>query len=111
MKIEPQRFINRHTVWAMQFTTNNEDGSPTMDAIVNHLNQGRAMCLAWHNGTHIYLYKEIEHPSDSRMNDRQQTTVEVGDWIVWMGAGPVRHMTDVEFKRQYIPIPKEVVIP
>ena len=37
------------------FTTNNEAGSPTMDAIVNWINQGRDEVGAWHNGTDIFV--------------------------------------------------------
>ena len=40
---------------AMQFTTNNEHGSPTMDAIVNWANQGQDTLRAWHNGTDIFI--------------------------------------------------------
>jgi len=41
---------------AMQFTTNNEIGSPTMDKIVNWMNQGKEKINAWHNGTDIYIF-------------------------------------------------------
>lgn len=40
---------------AMEFTTNNEAGSPTMDAIINWANQGQTKPQAWHNGTSIYI--------------------------------------------------------
>jgi len=40
---------------AMQFTTNNEVGSPVMDSIVNWANQGQEKLNAWHNGTDIYI--------------------------------------------------------
>jgi hypothetical protein len=40
---------------AMCFSTNNENGSPTMDAIVNWINQGRQKLGAWHNGTKIFI--------------------------------------------------------
>lgn len=56
---------------AMQFTTNNEVGSPTMDAIVNWVNQGKSEYIAWHNGTDIYV-RTLE-------GDMRAT---VGDWII-----------------------------
>lgn len=40
---------------AKQFTTNNEVGSPIMDAICNWANQGKDKPNAWHNGTDIYI--------------------------------------------------------
>jgi hypothetical protein len=42
-------------VQAMLFSTNNEVGSPTMDAIVNWANQGQDKPNAWHNGTDIFI--------------------------------------------------------
>lgn len=44
-------------VYAMHFSTNNEVGSPTMDAIVNWINQGKGAGdhHAWHNGTDIFI--------------------------------------------------------
>lgn len=56
---------------AMQFATNNEVGSPTMDAIVNWANQGSPIREAWHNGTDIF----IRTPE----GDMRAT---VGDWII-----------------------------
>ena len=56
---------------AMQFTTNNEVGSPQMDSIVNWINQGGTICGAWHNGTDI-LIKTLEG----------EMRAEVGDWII-----------------------------
>jgi hypothetical protein len=41
---------------AMQFTTNNEVGSPTMDSIINWCNQGKDKPNAWHNGTDIFIF-------------------------------------------------------
>lgn len=56
---------------AMCFTTNNEVNSPTMDAIVNWMNQGKEKPNAWHNSTNIYIYTlEGEMRAD------------VGDWII-----------------------------
>lgn len=44
-------------VEAMHFSTNNEAASPTMDAIVNWMNQGKMpdQRHAWHNGTDIFI--------------------------------------------------------
>lgn len=56
---------------AEQFTTNNEAGSPTMDRLVNWMNQGREAMVAWHNGTDIYI-ATLE-------GDHRAT---VGDWII-----------------------------
>lgn len=44
-------------VEVMHFSTNNEVGSPTMDAIVNWINQGKnpTQRHAWHNGTDIFI--------------------------------------------------------
>lgn len=58
-------------VEAMQFTTNNENGSPTMDAIVNWINQGRDEIGAWHNGTDIFVHA---YEGEKR--------AVVGDWII-----------------------------
>lgn len=59
------------TIEAMQFTTNNEAGSPQMDSIVNWINQGRYSVGAWHNGTDIYIAAI-----------KGWTLATVGDWIV-----------------------------
>ena len=59
------------TIWAMQFTTNNEVGSPAMDAVVNWANQGRNEMLAWHNGTDIFI-----ETLEGKMR------AEVGWWII-----------------------------
>ncbi len=56
---------------AMQFTTNNEAGSPAMDAIVNWANQGRDKPNAWHNGTNIFI-----NTLEGEMR------ADVGDWII-----------------------------
>jgi len=44
---------------AMHFSTNNEEGSPTMDKIVNWINAGQSLTdkkrIAWHNGTDIFI--------------------------------------------------------
>jgi hypothetical protein len=58
-------------VEAQQFTTNNEEGSPTMDAIVNWVNQGRNEGGAWHNGTDIFV-----------ATPEGQMRAGVGDWII-----------------------------
>jgi len=55
----------------MIFTTNNEVGSPTMDAIVNWMNQGKSQMQAWHNGTNIFI-KTTEG----------EEKADVGDYIV-----------------------------
>lgn len=55
---------------AMCFATNNEVGSPTMDAIVNWINQ-RKMAgekHAWHNGTEIYI-ETLEGLMEARVGD------------------------------------------
>lgn len=53
---------------AMQFTTNNEVGSPTMDAICNWANQGKDKPNAWHNGTDIYI-KTLEGEMRATVGD------------------------------------------
>jgi hypothetical protein len=53
---------------AMQFTTNNEEGSPTMDAIVNWCNEGQNVAQAWHNGTDIYI-KTLEGEMRATVSD------------------------------------------
>jgi hypothetical protein len=58
-------------VEATQFTTNNENGSPEMDTIVNWVNKGRDAMGAWHNGTDIYI-QTLEG----------QMRAVVGDWII-----------------------------
>lgn len=55
-------------VYAMHFSTNNEKGSPTMDAIVNWVNQGRSEIGAWHNGTDIYI-QTLEGEMKARCGD------------------------------------------
>lgn len=56
---------------ARRFDTNNEVGSPTMDAIVNWINQGRVKMGAWHNCTDIYI-QTLEG----------EMRASVGDWII-----------------------------
>ncbi len=56
---------------AMKFETNNEAGSPNMDAIVNWMNQGQFAPQGWHNGTNIFI-NTLE--GEMRAN--------VGDWII-----------------------------
>jgi hypothetical protein len=56
---------------ALRFSTNNEVGSPTMDSLVNWINQGRETCGAWHNGTDIFIATLEGHMRAS-----------VGDWII-----------------------------
>lgn len=51
----------------VKFETNNEAGSPHMDAIVNWVNKGRSKepsvgeydQYAWHNGTDIFLHGSL----------------------------------------------------
>lgn len=76
---------------ARQFTTNNEDGSPTMDALVNWVNQGRPICGAWHNGTDIFL---VATPFSSA------AVVIVGDWLTYQ-EDFFRAMSDQEFNQKY----------
>lgn len=64
-------------IQAMHFTTNNEPfGSPAMDSIVNWCNQGKSECVAWHNGTSIFI-KTLEG----------QMIANVGDFIIRGVAG------------------------
>lgn len=58
---------------AMLFKTNNENGSPTMDAIVNWINQGKNPDdrHGWHNGTNIFI-QTLEG----------QMVADVGDYII-----------------------------
>lgn len=58
---------------AMCFTTNNETESPTMDAIVNWINQrpDKMQDWAWHNGTNIFI---------STLEGLMRA--EVGDWVI-----------------------------
>lgn len=53
------------------FSTNNENGSPTMDAIVNWVNQGKDVNGAWHNSTSIFI-RTLEG----------EMRAEVGDYII-----------------------------
>lgn len=69
-------------VTAMQFTTNNEKDSPTMDAIVNWCNQGKNEMVAWHNGTDIYVRVPITDANASSVNGNGEQRATVGDWIV-----------------------------
>lgn len=60
---------------AERFTSNNEVGSPTMDAIVNWINAGQNLTdkkrISWHNGTDIFI-ETLEGTM----------TASVGDWII-----------------------------
>jgi hypothetical protein len=56
---------------ARQFETNNEAGSPNMDALVNWMNQGSPTCVGWHNGTDIFI-RTLEG----------EMRAEVKDWII-----------------------------
>jgi hypothetical protein len=56
---------------AEHFSTNNEIGSPTMDRIVNWVNQGHVPPIASHNGTDIYI-QTLEG----------LMTATCGDWII-----------------------------
>lgn len=68
----PERYRKKPVVIeAMEFTTNNEVGSPAMDAIVNWVNQGRSEAGAWHNGTDIFI---------STLEGEMRAMV--GDWII-----------------------------
>jgi hypothetical protein len=70
--LESTRFRKKPVeVEAMRFTTNNENGSPTMDGIINWINQGRDGYGAWHNGTDIFI-KTLEG----------EMRATVGDWII-----------------------------
>lgn len=68
----PKKFRKKPVVIeAMCFTTNNEAGSPTMDAIVNWINQGRVKVGAWHNCTNIFI-----------VTLEGEMRADVGDWII-----------------------------
>lgn len=54
---------------AVQFTTNNQVGSPEMDALVEWMNSNGA--TAWHDGTDIYI--------GTREGEMR---AGVGDWII-----------------------------
>ncbi len=58
---------------ARHFETNNEVGSPNMDALVNWINQGKEIGdrHAWHNSTSIYI-QTLEGFHEA----------QVGDWII-----------------------------
>ena len=60
-------------VHAALFETNNEAGSPNMDAVVNWVNQGKdpEERHAWHNGTNIFI-ETLEGTMRA----------EVGDYII-----------------------------
>jgi hypothetical protein len=77
-------------VEAMQFTTNNENGSPTMDAIVNWINQGRREVGAWHNGTDIFVRS---HEGEKRAT--------VGDWIIRGAGGDISSCKSAVFEEMY----------
>ncbi|WP_280332070.1 hypothetical protein [Nocardia wallacei] len=91
-----QRFRPRVAVEAMQFTTNNESGTPTMDAIVNWVNQGRDEMGAWHNGTDIF----IRTPTGERR-------VFVGYWIVRGITGEFFPCGPDMFAKSYEELPEE----
>lgn len=78
-----QRFTTHpKIVEAMCFTTNNEQGSPTMDAIVNWLNQGKDTMVAWHNGTDIFVRAFRTSEIAGSFNGNEELRARVGDWIV-----------------------------
>ncbi|AQX84025.1 hypothetical protein ELBR111191_14600 [Elizabethkingia bruuniana] len=77
-------------VEVMEFTTNNEAGSPTMDAIVNWANQGQIKVQAWHNGTCIY----VETPEGQKRAD-------VGDFIIKNANGEFYPLKPEEFEKMY----------
>lgn len=77
-------------VEVMEFTTNNEAGSPTMDAIVNWANQGQIKVQAWHNGTCIY----VETPEGQKIAD-------VGDFIIKNANGEFYPLKPEEFEKMY----------
>jgi len=53
--IQKARLKSTTEVECMEFKTNNEVGSPNMDAIVNWVNDGLNEKIAWHNGTDIFI--------------------------------------------------------
>lgn len=63
--------VKPFAIEAMQFETNNEVGSPNMNAIVNWMNQGRDKPNGWHNGTNIFV-----------STARGEVRADVKDWIV-----------------------------
>lgn len=74
----PSRYREKPaTISAMNFTTNNEADSPSMDRIVNWVNQGKSEMGAWHNGTDIFVYSQscASHPEGL-------LRAVVGDWII-----------------------------
>lgn len=79
-------------VWAMQFQTNNEVGSPNMDAIVNWINQGKMVedLHAWHNGTNIFI-QTLEGTMRA----------EVKDWIIMGVNGESYPCKDDIFNKTY----------
>lgn len=78
---------------AMQFKTNNEVGSPNMDAIVNWVNQGQTNSGAWHNGTDIYI-KTLEG----------EMKAEVGDFIIQGVKGEFYPCKPDIFEQTYEPV-------
>lgn len=56
---------------AVQFTTNNERGSPTMDRIVSWVNEHSIGKIARHDGTDIYI-----------VTLEGTMRASVGDWII-----------------------------
>lgn len=79
---------------AEQFTSNNEVGSPTMDRIVNWINQGRDECGAWHNGTDIFI-RTLEG----------EMRATVGDWIIRGVKGEFYPCKPDIFAATYEPVP------
>lgn len=56
---------------AKKFETNNEPDSKNMNDLVLWMNQGSNNCIAWHNGTDIYINTlEGTHKANC------------GDWII-----------------------------
>lgn len=86
-------------IQAMGFTTNNEIGSPTMDAIVNWCNQGSDEWRAWHNGTDIFI-RTLEGVMRA----------EVGDWIIKGVAGEFYPCKPDIFAATYEPVATEYEI-
>lgn len=97
------RFQTRPSfVEAMQFTTNNEQGSPSMDAIVNWCNQGKLAMVAWHNGTDILVKSPADPRNASALNGYGEHRAQVGDWIVKEATG-FHVYKPVDFATRYVP--------
>lgn len=91
---KPKKIVPKFgSLEAMQFETNNQIGSPNLDAITNWINQGQMMVLAWHNGTDLFV-------QSAKLDGFNRA--QVGDWVVKEGPMNYKVMSQKEFDEVYI---------